>query len=192
MASNNLMIRTEILNISSSTITSLVMAPVPTPLDFSELQPFKTVRDNWAALKPYHDNYITTISFMTVATAFLGTVGLMVKHGFKFPRLHPAMEVEELPSSLEHENQYIGLDDLIELKIYEFEERESRWRDMEPLEGPEQEDAEKERGENEIPGVPSDTKMAEDNFKETSAAGMENAMDMLDEEGIFDAESDRD
>src|SRR5216110_3441805 len=72
----------------------------PTPINVNSIQPFKAVLDNWSSLKPYHDNYLTTISLATVLTAFIGTMGMIVKHGFKIPRLHPMMEVEELEPSV--------------------------------------------------------------------------------------------
>jgi hypothetical protein len=96
----------------------------PTPLDFSGVQPFKAVRDNWTALKPYHDNYVTTISFATVTAAFLGTLSMIIKHGFKMPRLLPIMEVDELDPSHEHPNEYINVEDLAEAKLFEFEQDE--------------------------------------------------------------------
>jgi hypothetical protein len=82
---------------------------VPTPVEWNSLKPFKAARDNWSSLQPYHDNIATTISFATILTAFIGTASLMIKHGFKFPRLHPSMEVEELEPSPEllHPNEYI-------------------------------------------------------------------------------------
>src|ERR1700694_5553647 len=96
----------------------------PTPIDLSGLPPFKLVRDNWGTIKPYHDNYLTTISFATVTAAFLGTLSLIIKHGFKFPRLHPKMEVEELEPSFEHPNEYVKVEDLAEAKLFEFERNE--------------------------------------------------------------------
>src|SRR5208282_2659070 len=92
----------------------------PAPLNFNSIQPFKAVRDNWSSIKPYHDNYLTTISLATVLTAFLGTVSLIVKHGFKFPRLHPTMEVEDLQPSMEHPNEFVSLKDLTEAKFFDF------------------------------------------------------------------------
>jgi hypothetical protein len=100
----------------------------PTPLNFNSIQPFKAVRDNWSSIKPYHDNYLSTISLATVLTAFLGTVSLIVKHGFKFPRLHPIMEVEELQPSREHPNEFVTLKDLTEAKVFEF--KVEQWKKM--------------------------------------------------------------
>lgn len=152
----------------------------PTPIDFKGIQPFRAVRENWSSLKPYHDNYITTISFATVLTAFLGTVSLIVKHGFKFPRLHPMIDVEELHPSpeLTHPNEYITEQDLAEAKLFEFEQEEllrMAWEEEEIRRKLE------ELKESET------SKAAEEEFKQTAEAGLENAMDILDDEGAFEA-----
>src|SRR5436190_15058292 len=90
----------------------------PTPINFKTIQPFHAVRDNWSSIKPYHDNYVTTISLATVLTAFLGTVSMIIKHGFKMPRLHPTMEVEELNPSWTHPNEYVSENDLTAAKLF--------------------------------------------------------------------------
>jgi len=154
---------------------------VPTPVSFKELQPFKAIRENWSTLKPYHDNYVTTISFTTLLTAFLGTVSLMVKHGFKMPRLRPEMDIDGLqPSShLDHPNEYVTEQDLAEAKVFEFE-LVHRW-DMALRE------AERQKKEQEEMR-PEGTEALEDEFKETAEGGVENAMDILDDEGAFNDE----
>jgi len=153
----------------------------PTPVSFKELQPFKAIRENWSTLKPCHDNYVTTISFTTLLTAFLGTVSLMVKHGLKMPRLRSEMDIDELqPSShLNHPNEYVTEQDLAEAKVFEFE-LVHRW-DMALRE------AERQKKEQEEMR-PEGTEALEDEFKETAEGGVENAMDILDDEGAFNDE----
>jgi hypothetical protein len=94
------------------------MAPTPS---LNSLQPFKSVRDNWTSIKPYHDNYLSTISFANVITAFLGTLSMVITHGLKMPRLHPMMEVDDLEPSQEHPDEYVTDEDLTNAKLYEFE-----------------------------------------------------------------------
>jgi len=154
----------------------------PTPVNFKALQPFRTIRENWSSIKPYHDNYVTTISFATLLTAFLGTVSLMVKHGFKMPRLRPEMDMDEIqPSShLDHPNEYVTEEDLAEAKVFEFE-LVHRW-DMALRE------AERQRKELEEKKKLEVTEAVETEFKETAEAGVENAIDILDDEGTFNNE----
>jgi hypothetical protein len=156
----------------------------PTPVNLKELQPFKAVRDNWSTIKPYHDNYITTISFATVLTAFLGTVSLIIKHGLTMPRLHPTMDADELKPSphLDHPNEYISEQDLGEAKAFEFEQA-YRW---------EMAIQEAERWAQQQEKSKQTTQAAEEGFKETAEAGVENAMDILDDElGAFNDEEVR-
>jgi len=155
---------------------------VPIPIDFKELQPFKVVRQNWSSLKPYHDNYITTISFATVLTAFLGTVSLMVKHGFKMPRLHPMIDIDEMEPSpgLSHPNEYISERELVEVKAFEFEQA-VKWEMI-------IEEAERLAMAEEKEIKAAD--VAEEQFKESTEAGLENAMDILNDEGVFEVELD--
>ena len=96
------------------------------PITLTSLQPFKTVHENWSSIKPYYENYMTTISFASVLMAFLGTLSMMVKHGLKIPRLHPMMETVDLDVSHEHPNEYITEEDLINAKLFEFERTEMR------------------------------------------------------------------
>ena len=172
----------------------------PTPIKFNSIQPFKAVRDNWSSLKPYHDNYLTTISLATVLTAFIGTVGMIIKHGFKMPRLHPMMEVEELePSIPQHPNEYVSEKDLAEAKLFEFEQ-EQRW-EMAMEEHQRQETRAKE-AEKQMENVKEvgrivakgsadlNIKAAEKKFQETTEGAVDNAMDVLDDEGSFDVESE--
>jgi hypothetical protein len=167
----------------------------PTPIDFSGIQPFKLVRDNWATLKPYHDNFLTTISFATVTAAFIGTLSMIIKHGFKMPRVHPAMEVEELEPSFTHPNEYVNVEDLAAAKLFDFEQRErarmaeaeKAWKELteerrKEIEGEEitiSNETEDREDANEI--------AAEERFQKDAEAGVENAMDILDDEGAFDA-----
>ena len=173
----------------------------PTPINFNSIQPFKAVRDNWSSLKPYHDNYVTTISLATVFTAFIGTVGLIVKHGFKMPRLHHMMEVEELePSIPQHPNEYVSEKDLAEAKLFEFEQ-EQRW-EIAREEHQRQQEARAREQKYRMESVDNggsivakrledpNTKAAEEKFRETAEGAVENAMDVLDDEGAFDITSE--
>ena len=95
----------------------------PTPINFNGVQPFKAVRDNWYSVKPYYDNYINTISIATIFMTFLGSLSLVIKHGFTFPRVHPMMvDVEDLEPSREHANEFLKEKDLLEVKIWELED----------------------------------------------------------------------
>ena len=104
-------------------------------ISISHLQPFKAVRDNWTTLKPYYENYITAINFVNVLAAFLNTSGLMIKNGFKMLRLHADMDLEELaPTTGQHPNEYISVNDLTEIKLFEFELVENRSQKAETTE----------------------------------------------------------
>jgi hypothetical protein len=181
----------------------------PTPLTFKSLQPFSTVRENWSSLKPYHDNYFRTVSFLSVLTGFVGTLALIIKHGFKFPILHPMMAEDIEPEKhLEHPNEYMSEEDLVEARLFEFEQEE-RWRlakeEMErkeqqekgeyrEQEEEEKEDQRKERqgdGEGEYEEDPV-TREAEEGLQEQLQDGAENAMDAMDDEEMFDVFSDQD
>ena len=172
---------------------------VPTPIDFSGVQPFKAIRDNWSSIHPFHDNYITTISFATITAAFLGTLSLIIKHGFKMPRLHSSMETDELEPSFEHPNEYVKVEDLADAKLFEFEQRERENMALEEAEAWEKlmEERRKEM-EGDLPGIEHelgngyeedlDAEAAEERFQEDTEVGVENAMDILDDEGLFDAD----
>jgi hypothetical protein len=174
----------------------------PTPLDFSGVQPFKAVRDNWDSIKPFHDNYITTISFATIAAAFLGTISMIINHGFKMPRLHSSMDVEDLKPSYEHPNEYVKVEDLAEAKLFEFEQREREkswleaeaWRNLVEERRKEMEGGlpgtEEEPGESYEEDL--DAQAAEERFQEDTEAGVQNAMDILDDEGVFDGDANSD
>lgn len=164
------------------------------PISWNTIQPFKIVRDNWDKVEPYHDNIVKTVSLATILTAFIGTASLMIKHGFKFPRLHPSMEVEELEPSpeLAHPNEYVTAEELAEVKLFEFE-MEDNWRRAKEKWQKEQDAAGKVGKEIEGITVDSDredaeTQAAEDIFQRNAEAGIGNAMDTLDDEGAFDGE----
>ena len=93
----------------------------PAPVDFNALQPFKAVRDNWDVIKPYYDNYVNTVTFANVLTIFLGSVSMIIKHGWKFPRIHPTMEVEDLDPRVRHINEFVTERHLEEAKLWELE-----------------------------------------------------------------------
>ena len=137
----------------------------------------------------------------TVFTAFLGTVGLIVKHGFKMPRLHRTMEVEELePSIPQHPNEYVSERDLVEAKLFEFEQ-EQRW-EIAKEEYQQQEEARAREQENRMETINEggrivakgsedpNTKAAEEKFQETAEGAVENVMDILNDEGAFDVTSE--
>jgi hypothetical protein len=174
----------------------------PTPVNFNLLQPFKVVRDNWDTLKPYHDNYTTTISLATVLVAFMGTLSMVIKHGFKFPRLHPMMiEPEELKPRLIHENEFISEKDLVEVRLYEIEndlrwrvaEDERRYQEIREHQAAQAEKAPEDKvgegegvqngGDDEIDPM---TDAAEKQFQDTVEVGVNDAMEVLDHQGAFE------
>jgi hypothetical protein len=172
----------------------------PTPVNLGSLQPFATIRDNWGSLKPYHDNYIRTVSLASVLTGFLGTLALIIKHGFTFPILHPKMAEDIEPSDhLSHPNEYVSEEDLVEARLFELEQQE-RWRIAEELEREEQqrreqaaqEKQEQEEGVQIQQGEREDpvTMEAEEGLQEQLQDGADNALDILDDEGEFDVNSD--
>lgn len=57
---------------------------------------------------------------------FFSIIQQLIHHGFKFPRLHPDMEVEELSPSFEHPNEFITAEELAAAKIHAIEEQE-KW-----------------------------------------------------------------
>jgi len=170
----------------------------PAPLSFESLQPFKTIRDNWSTIRPYYDNYMTTISFTTILTAFLGTISLIVKHGFKFPRLHPDMDVEELQPRGRHPNQFISEDALLDVKLFEFERSQAleAWLEHEQWMKELREKAKPERGEdrdeNSFDNIrendleKSNAKAAEEELDGPLKPGIKNDMDILDDNDSFD------
>jgi hypothetical protein len=96
----------------------------PTPINFSALQPFKAIRDNWYTVQPYYDNYTNTISLATVLLGFLGSISLIIKHGFTFPRLHPMMvDVDDLEPTRKHLNEFVKEKDLADSRLWEMEEQ---------------------------------------------------------------------
>jgi hypothetical protein len=167
---------------------------VPTPIDWNSLQPFKAVRDNWSSLQPYHDNMAATISFATILTAFIGTASLMIKHGFKFPRLHPSMEVEDLEPSPEllHPNEYITEEQLTEVKVFEMgmEDKWRRAKEQWELQKGKTEEIKIKPEEGDRNDGSSETKAAEEAFQETADTGVGNAMGNLDDEGAFDIQTE--
>ena len=85
------------------------------------------------------------------------------------------------PSShLDHPNEYVTEEDLAEAKVFEFE-LVHRW-DMALRE------AERQRKELEEKKKLEVTEAVETEFKETAEAGVENAIDILDDEGTFNDE----
>ena len=175
----------------------------PTPLTFKSLQPFSAVRENWSSLKPYHDNYFRTVSFLSVLTGFVGTLALIIKHGFKFPILHPMMAEDIEPEKhLEHPNEYMTEEDLVEARLFEFEQEE-RWRlAKEEMERKEKQEKGEHREEEEDPRKEGQgdgegqyeedpvTREAEEGLQEQLQDGAENAMDAMDDEDMFDVFSD--
>jgi len=97
------------------------MAPIPIK-SFRSLQPFATVRENWGTVQPYVSNYITTVSFGVICMNFLAIIPQIIAHGFTFPRLHPALDFEDLEPSEEHPNEYVSPQELAEARIAEIEE----------------------------------------------------------------------
>jgi hypothetical protein len=169
----------------------------PTPINFDSIQPFKAVRDHWSSLKPYHDNYLTTITLATVFTTFISTVKSIINHGFKMPRLHRIMEVEELePSIPQHPNEYVSEKDLAEAKLFEFEQ-EQRW-EMAREEYQRQEARAREQKNRAEPVNKSESiveeeledKAAEENFQRTAERTVENTMDVLDDGKAFNVTSE--
>jgi hypothetical protein len=164
----------------------------PMPFDFSGLQPFKTIRNNWGTIKPYHDNVTATIQFFTIAFAFLGMAAMIIKHGFKMPRLHPLMEVEDLEPSklLEHPNEFVKVEDLAEAKLWTLEQKfeaAQMWEDKMREQAATEVTTNDDRQED---SVDTDIQAAEERFKESAQAGVENAMDVLDDEGSFDVKTE--
>lgn len=98
------------------------MTPIP-------LEPFGTVRQHWEAIQPYYKNYLTSINFGNILLAFVGVVEQAIHHGFTFPRMHPAIEVDELEPSFEHPNEYISTDELAQARACQVEEEEN-WRQV--------------------------------------------------------------
>jgi hypothetical protein len=175
----------------------------PTPVKFGSLQPFATIRDNWGSVKLYHDNYIRTVSLASVLTGFLGTLALIIKHGFKFPILHPKMAEDIEPSDhLSHPNEYVSEEDLVEARLFELEQEE-RWRIAEELEREEQrkkeQEEEEQRKQKAVDGAQTQdeegedpvTIEAEEGLQEQLQDGVENALDILDDEGEFDGSLDK-
>lgn len=158
----------------------------PAPLSFESLQPFKTIRDNWSTLRPYYDNYMATISFTTILTAFLGTISLMVKHGFKFPRLHSDMDVEELQPRGRHPNQFISEDDLLDVKLFEFERLQvlEAWLENEQWMKELREKVKPESGEDRDELDQSNPKAAEE-LDSTAELDIKSEMDILDDQNSF-------
>jgi hypothetical protein len=90
------------------------MTPIP-------LEPFGTVRQHWGTIKPYYKNYLTSINLGNILMAFVGVIEQVIHHGFTFPRMHPAIEVEELEPSLEHPNEFISTDELAQARACQVE-----------------------------------------------------------------------
>src|SRR5579859_1693244 len=171
------------------------------PINWGELQPFKTIRVNWSSVKPYHDNYVTTITFATITTAFLNTLGMIAKHGFKMPRLHPAMAVEDLEPNprLTHPNEYVSVEDLTEMQMYEvYQEellRDELLKEQLRQEGLQKDSEESQKETVEDAQTPVEEEQesaneAEEQFNDAASGAMENAMDILDNNGEFAVESE--
>jgi hypothetical protein len=98
----------------------------PLPVDLSQLEkPFQTVRNTWGTIKPYYVNYLTSIDFGNILMAFVAIVREVIHHGFKFPRFHPAIEVEELKPSFEHLNEFVSAEELAAARVTQIEEAEA-------------------------------------------------------------------
>ena len=107
------------------------MAPTP-KFDVKDLQPFKVVEDNWDTIKPHYDHIMATVTFGSVIMAFVSTLSMIIKHGFKVPRLHPIVGIDELEPSWSHPNDYVSDQDLTDAKLYEFAMEQRRnflWND---------------------------------------------------------------
>lgn len=164
------------------------------PISFKSLQPFKAVRDNWSTLKPYHDNYVDTISLFTVFTAFLGTISLMVTHGFKMPRLHPTMEVEELQPSILHPNEYVTEQDLTEARLFEFEQEQRLRMVLENERERQDQEARRNRGKEETMNKEmSETKDLNEedakNHRKTTETTARNEKDVLNDDEAIEEDS---
>jgi len=96
----------------------------PIRIDLHQLQPFKAVRENWYNVRPYYTNYRTAISFGSTLMSFLAIIEQIVAHGFKFPRLHPEMETEELTPSFVHVNEFVSAEELAAARAFEIQEWE--------------------------------------------------------------------
>jgi len=97
------------------------MAPIRvTP--FQNLQPFAVVRKNWGTVQPYISNYTSAVTFGVIFMNFLAIIPQVIAHGFTFPRLHPALDFEDLEPSEEHANEYVSPQELAEAMIAEIEE----------------------------------------------------------------------
>ena len=98
----------------------------PVSMDLKTLgKPFNTVRDNWGTVQPYYINYLTSITFGNILMTFVAVIQEVIHHGFKFPRVHPAIEVEELKPSFEHPNEFVSAEELAAARVTEIEEREA-------------------------------------------------------------------
>jgi hypothetical protein len=98
----------------------------PLPVDLSQMEkPFQKVRNSWGVIKPYYTNYLTSINFGNILMAFVAIVQQVIDHGFKFPRVHPAIEVEELKPSFESLTECISVEELAAARITQIEEAEA-------------------------------------------------------------------
>jgi len=173
----------------------------PTPINFNALQPFKAIRDNWYTVQPYYDNYTNTISLATVLLGFLGSISLIIKHGFTFPRLHPMMvDVEDLEPTSKHINEFVKEKDLADSRVWEMEEQLKMIVMEENIRGAgEARDApqhgnklrESETEESEEEGNEPTTTPAEQPFRETAEIGLDQVSHNVgDKEALDDREDD--
>jgi hypothetical protein len=174
----------------------------PTPINFSALQPFKAIRDNWYTVQPYYDNYTNTISLGTVLLGFLGSVSLIIKHGFTFPRLHPMMvDVDDLEPTRKHLNEFVKEKDLADSRLWEMEEQlkmlvmEENIREAGEARDAPQHFADKlresETEESEEEGDEPTTTPAEQPFHETAEIGLDQVSHNVgDKEALDDGKED--
>ena len=165
----------------------------PTPIKSKAIQPFQAVRDNWSSIKPYHNNYVKTISLATVFTAFLGTVSMIVQHGFKMPRIHPKMEVEELGPSITHPNEYVSEKDLAAVKLFEIEMEQLELIAQEKEHQQRLEEAKKtakeKKGQKVVKTEPL-MRVPDDTVHKNVGPAVANTIDNLEQKGPFEIEKD--
>jgi hypothetical protein len=173
----------------------------PTPINFSALQPFKAIRDNWYTVQPYYDNYTNTISLATVLLGFLGSISLIIKHGFTFPRLHPMMvDVDDFEPTSKHLNEFVKEKDLADSRLWEMEEQlkeivmDEKIREAgEARNTPQQGNrvGESYTAETEEEGIEPTTSPAEQPFHETAEIGLDQAgHNVGDKEALDDGKED--
>ena len=189
------------LSINRHHKTHLTLIMAPTPINFNALQPFKAIRDNWYTVQPYYDNYTNTISLATVLLGFLGSISLIIKHGFTFPRLHPMMvDVDDLEPTSKHINEFVKEKDLADSRLWEMEERMKEMVMDEKIRGAgDARDApqhgnqvgESDTEETEEEGIEPMTTSTEQPFHETAEMGLDQVSHKVgDKEALDDGKED--